>query len=127
MSDELDTATPGSTTAQQSCEVVRRFLVEAMFGGDERALRETVADPVLQERAWLFWAAFTDRQLDEIDVLFADDRGGWVGCHASGSLRQIGPYLGQLTEADGELAERECTGLYAVADGRIVSAREAWY
>lgn len=112
--------------AQVSCDVVRRFLAEAVFGGDERALRETVADPVLQERVWLFWAAFTDRQLDDIDVLFADGTGGWVGSHASGSLRQIGPYLDQLTEPDGELSEHDCTGLYRVADGKIVSAREAW-
>lgn len=121
------TVASAGSMAERSREVVRRFLVEVIFGGDERALRETVADPVLQERVWLFWAAFTDRALGEIDVLFADAAGRWVGCHASGILRQIGPYLDQLTEADGELAERECTGLYAVADGRIVSARQTWY
>src|SRR5258705_13695348 len=67
--------------AERSCGIVRRYLTEAMFGGSERALHETVSDPELSERAWLFWAAFSARTIEKIDVLFANADGSQVACH----------------------------------------------
>lgn len=117
-----------TSTAEQSCLVVRRYLTEALFGGDERALRDTVADPVLQERVWMFWAAFTERSLDDVDVLFANGDGSRVACHLIGNMTQVGPWVNAtVTEPDGPRpAQVECTGVYMIADGKISNCRETW-
>ena len=120
MPDEPDGA------AERSCAVVRRYLTEALFGGDERALRETVADPMLQERAWLFWAAFTDRTLDHVEVLFANADGSRVACHLTGNMIQVGPWLSVGVDPDGRPTRLECTGTYVMIDGRIANFRETW-
>ena len=112
--------------AAHSCEIVRRYLTEALFGGSERALRETVADPQLAERAWLFWTVFSDRDLDEVDVLFANVDGTRVAGHLSGSGIQEGPWISSGAPAGGRLVAIECTGTYVVADDRIVNFRETW-
>jgi len=113
-------------TAERSCDVVRRYLTDALFGGDERVLRETVADPVLQERAWLFWAAFSERSLDEIDVLFANADGSRVACHLTGNMIQEGPWITPAPAAAGGLVMIECTGTYVLDDGKIANFRESW-
>jgi hypothetical protein len=112
--------------AAHACEIVRRYLTDALFGGSERALRETVADPELAERAWLFWAAFSDRDLNEIDVLFANADGSRVACHLSGTGIQEGPWITSATPAGGRLVAIECTGTYVVAADRIINCRETW-
>src|SRR5258708_5263886 len=96
--------------AERSCEIVRRYLTEAVFGGGERALLETVADPQLSEQAWLFWAAFPERSLDEIDVLFATADGSRVACHLTGTAVQEGPWITSTDSEDGGPATIECTG-----------------
>jgi hypothetical protein len=111
---------------ERSCGAVRRYLTEALFGGDEQALRETVAEPVLQERAWLFWAAFTDRALDDVEVLFANADGTRVACHFIGNMIQVAPWLTAGTDADGRPTRVECTGTYVLHDGKIVNFRETW-
>ena len=112
--------------AQASCDVVRRYLTSALFGGDEVALRETVADPQLAERAWLFWAAFTDRQLAAIDVLFADADGTRVAAHLRATAIQTGAWIIANTPDADRPVTLECTGTYTVADGRIAGFRETW-
>jgi len=112
--------------AERGCAVVRRYVVDALFGGDESVLTETVADPVLQERAWLFWAAFSDRSLDEIDVLFANADGSRVACHLAGNMIQEGPWITAASATVGGLVMIECTGTYVVDDGRITNFRETW-
>jgi len=115
------------STAEHSCGVVRRYLTEALFGGDERALRETVGDPVLQERVWMFWAAFSERSLADIEVLFANGDGTRVACHISGNMIQVGPWVNTpSTELNGRPAAVECTGVYVVAEGKIANFRETW-
>jgi hypothetical protein len=119
-------------TARDACAVVRRYLTDAMFGGDEVALRETVADAELGERAWLFWAAFAARSLSAIDVLFADATGSWVAAHVTGTAVQVRPWVGagmgapEVADGEGDLGTLECTGTYQVAGGRIVAFRETW-
>jgi limonene-1,2-epoxide hydrolase len=112
--------------AERSCDIVRRYVTDALFGGDERVLRETVADPMLQERAWLFWAAFNERSLDEIDVLFANADGSRVACHLAGNMIQEGPWITSAPAAAGGLVMIECTGTYVVDDGKITNFRETW-
>ena len=109
-----------------SCEIVRRYLTEALFGGSERALRETVEDPQLVEQAWLFWAAFSERDLDDIDVLFASADGGQVACHFTATMVQEGPWITGSAPTRAEPAIVECTGTYVISGGRIVSCRETW-
>jgi hypothetical protein len=111
---------------ERSCEIVRRYVTEALFGGGERALLETVADPQLAERAWLFWAAFTDRTLDEIDVLFANADGSRVACHLSGTMLQRGPWITSAVPDPDQMIGLECTGTYVISNGRIVNFRETW-
>jgi limonene-1,2-epoxide hydrolase len=111
---------------EPSCLIVRRYFTEALFGGGERALLETVGDPELSERAWLFWAAFTDRTLEEIDVLFANADGSWVACHLSGTVVQQGPWITSSAPDPDQSVSVECTGTYQISDGRIVDFRETW-
>ena len=116
-----------SSTAEHSCAVVRRYLTEALFGGDERALRDTVADPVLQERVWMFWAAFAERNLDTVDVLFANADGTRVACHLSANMIQVAPWITAASSGpDGRPALVECTGTYVIADSKITNFRETW-
>ena len=117
---------PGPEVAERSCEVVRRYVADALFGGDESALRETVADPVLQERAWLFWAAFSERSLDEIDVLFSSADGSRVACHLTANMIQEGPWITAASTMAGGFVMIECTGTYVVGDGKITNFRETW-
>jgi hypothetical protein len=112
--------------AERGREVVRRYVTDALFGGDERALRDTVADPVLVERAWLFWAAFSERSLHEVDELFANADGSRVACHLTGNMIQEGPWITAAAPSAGGLVMIECTGIYAVADGKITNFRETW-
>jgi hypothetical protein len=114
--------------AERSCEIVRRYVTEALFGGGERALLETVSDPELSERAWLFWAAFPERGLDEIDVLFATADGSRVACHLTGTAVQDGPWIAAIAVAsdDGAPATIECTGTYVISANKITSFRETW-
>jgi hypothetical protein len=112
--------------AAHACEIVRRYLTEALFGGSERALRETVADQQLADRAWLFWTAYSDRDLNEVDVLFATVDGTHVAGHLSGTGIQEGPWISSAEPAGGRLVAIECTGTYVVADDRIVNFRETW-
>jgi hypothetical protein len=127
MRQDVDEDTDGGTgAAARSCEVVRRYVTEALFGGDERALVQTVADPELSERAWLFWAAFTDRSLDEIDVLFANADGSRAACHLTGTMVQEGPWITSTTPDAATPVVVECTGTYVISDGRIVNFRETW-
>jgi hypothetical protein len=113
--------------AEHSRELVRRYLTDAFFGADERVLAETVADPVLQERAWLFWAAYTDRILDEVDVLFANADGSRVACHLTADVVQIGSWITSAIPPDtGRLTRLECTAIYFIADGKIVNFYETW-
>jgi hypothetical protein len=122
----LDLA-PDPETIQASCDTVRRYLEEALFGGDERALRETVADPELSERAWLFWAAFGDRSLDDVDVLFASADGSQVACHLTASAEQRGPWIGEQPLDDAPVpVDLDCTATYVIADNRIASFHETW-
>lgn len=113
-------------TAARSCAVVRRYVIDALFGGDERVLRETVSDSELQERAWLFWAAFTDRALDDLDVLFASADGSRVACHLSANMVQIGPWITSTAPPSDRLTLVECTGIYVISDGRISNFWETW-
>ncbi len=114
---------PGSDAAST---VVRRYLTEALLGGDEQALRETVADPELAERAWLFWAAFTDRQPAVPEVLFSDASGTQVAAHLETTAVQVGEWITTTTpDEDGPVA-LQCTGTYVVTGGRIASFRETW-
>jgi hypothetical protein len=116
----------GSLT-ERACAVVRRYVTDALFEADERALRETVADGSLQERAWMFWAAFADRQLDDLDVIFANAEGDRVACHFTGSLVQVGPWVTDpMPAAGGGFVAAECTGIYMIADDKIVNFRETW-
>lgn len=107
-------------------EIVRRYLTEALFGGSERALLDTVSDPQLSERAWLFWAAFGERTLDEIDVLFGNEDGTRVACHLSATVVQEGPWILATASEDGVPATIECTSTFVLTDGRISSFRETW-
>jgi hypothetical protein len=110
-----------------ACEVVRRYLSEALFGGDERVLRETVADAQLAEQAWLFWAAFAERDLAGIDPLFADAAGAHVAAHLSATAVQVGPWITTTTRLDRDLpVNLECTGIYVLGEGRITGFRETW-
>jgi hypothetical protein len=115
---------PGAVTG--ACDVVRRYLTEALFGGDERALGETVADPELAERAWLFWAAFPERSIDEIDMLFADAAGSRVACHFTGTMVQEGPWINSTPQGVGGTVIIGCTAIYVVTSGRITNHRETW-
>jgi hypothetical protein len=116
----------GSLTGR-ACAVVRRYVTDALFGADELALRETVADEALAERAWMFWAAFNERDLQGIDVIFADAEGGRVACHFTGSLVQVGPWVTPLTPvADGGTMAAECTAIYTITADRIVNFHETW-
>jgi hypothetical protein len=124
VSDSVDLIDPQA--AARGCEVVRRYLTEALFGGDERALRDTVADDELCERAWLFWAAFTDRALDEVDVLFANADGSRVACHLTATMVQQGPWITSATLTAGRLVKIECTGVYALDNSKIINFRETW-
>jgi len=110
-----------------ACDIVRRYLAQALFGGDEVALRETVADSQLSEQAWLFWAAFNDRQLADIDVLFSDAAGLRVAAHLTATAIQVGDWI-TATAPDADLPlTLECTGVYAIGpDGRIASSHETW-
>ena len=112
--------------AQRSCEIVRRYLTEAMFGGSERSLNATVSDPELSERAWLFWAAFPERTLDTIDVLFASADGTQVGAHLTGTAVQEGPWITSTNAESGVPAALECTATYAIAAGKISTFHESW-
>jgi limonene-1,2-epoxide hydrolase len=125
LSHEVD-ITSDSNPVARSCETVRRYVSDALFGGDERALRETVADSDLMERAWLFWAAFTDRALDDIDVLFASADGSRVACHLTGTMVQEGQWITSASAAGGRLVKIECTGVYMVDDDKIINFRETW-
>src|SRR4051812_18339246 len=100
--------------AVDSCATVRRYLTEALFGGSERALAETVRDPQLAERAWLFWAAFGERTLDEIDVLFANADGTQVAAHLCATVVQEGPWIVSTAAEDGAAATIECTSTFVV-------------
>src|SRR5690242_18330581 len=112
---------------ERACALVRRYLNDALFGGDEQVLADTVADPVLQERAWLFWAAFTDRSIDDVDVLFGNADGSRVACYLSASAVQIGPWITSASvPAGGRMAMLECTAIYTVSGGRITNFRETW-
>ncbi len=116
----------GSMT-DQACAIVRRYVEDALFGGDERALRETVADESLQERAWLFWAAFSERHLYGVDVIFASAEGDRVACHFTGSLVQVGPWVtAAMPAAGGGFVAAECTAIYMLSEGRIANYRETW-
>ena len=116
----------GSLT-ERACAVVRRYVTDALFGADELALRETVADEALAERAWLFWAAFTERELQGIDVIFADAGADRVACHFTGSLVQVGPWVtSPMPVAGGGFVAAECTAIYMVSGDRIVNFRETW-
>jgi hypothetical protein len=112
--------------SEAACEVVRRYLTDALFGGDEHALVATVADGTLQERAWLFWAAFSERSLDEVDVLFADATGELVACHLTGSAVQVGPWMTASSLPSGGPVTLECTAIYTLVDGRIANFQETW-
>lgn len=115
-----------ASAAERACAVVRRYLADALFGGDEQALRSTVADGALQERAWLFWAAFSERELVDLDELFANADGTRVACHFSGSLVQIGPWITAAPSPNGRLTTMECTAIYVLNDARITNFRETW-
>lgn len=115
-----------SDPAERSCEVVRRYLTQALFGGGERALTETVTDPELSERAWLFWAAFPERELDEIDVLFANADGTRVACHLRATVVQTGPWITPTASEGGSPAAIECTATYLIAADRIANFHETW-
>ena len=112
--------------AERSCQIVRRYLTEAVFGGSERALNDTVTDPELSERAWLFWAAFPQRALDDIDVLFANADGSQVGCHFTGTAVQENPWITATAAEPGTPAALECTATYAITAGKISSFHETW-
>ena len=113
--------------AARSCQIVRRYLDEALFGGAERALLATIGDPQLAERAWLFWAAFAERSLDEIDVLFANADGSRVACHLTGTAKQVGPWVTSASPTTtNNMVMIECTGTYVIADGKITNFRETW-
>jgi hypothetical protein len=113
--------------AVHACTVVHRYLTEALLGGDERALRETVADPELAERAWLFWAAFTDRQPAEPQVLFADATGTYAAAHLETSAVQVGPWITGPADQDGAVpVTLECTATFVLAGGCIIASHETW-
>jgi hypothetical protein len=116
----------GDEAARRACEVVRRYLTEALFGGDERALRETVADSELAERAWLFWAAFTDRELSGPDVLFANATGTQVAAHLSATAVQIGQWITTTSPDENVPVTLECTATFILAGDRITGFRETW-
>jgi hypothetical protein len=112
--------------AERSCGIVRRYLTEAMFGGSERALHETVSDPELSERAWLFWAAFSARTIEKIDVLFANADGSQVACHLTGSAVQDGPWIMSTESEPGVPATLDCIGTYVISAARISAFHETW-
>jgi len=127
MATSLSAVVANPEAAARSCALVQRYLTDALFGGDERVLAETVADPVLQERAWLFWAAYTDRGLDDLDILFADADGTHVACHFTANLVQIGPWITSAVAPDaGRLTMLECTAIYTIELGKITNYRETW-
>jgi hypothetical protein len=112
--------------AERSCEIVRRYLTEALFGGSERALAETVSDSGLAERAWLFWAAFPERAIDVIDVLFASADGSQVACHLAATGIQNGPWITSTPGEPGVPTPMDCTATYAITAARISTFRETW-
>jgi hypothetical protein len=111
---------------ERGCEIVRRYLTGALFGGSERALAETVSDPELAERAWLFWAAFPERTIDVIDVLFASADGSQVGCHFAATGVQDGAWITSTPGEPGVASPLDCTATYGITDGRISTFRETW-
>ena len=115
-----------SDAAERSCEFVRRYLTDALFGGSERALLDTVSDPELTERAWLFWAAFPERGLDAIDVLFATADGSRVACHLTGTVVQEGPWITSTESEGGGAVTIECTATFVLSANKISNFRETW-
>jgi predicted ester cyclase len=102
-------------------EVVRRYLGEALSGGDSEALEALVAGAELRRHVTSLRRAFPDFAV-KVRVLIADV--DWVGVHLTGGGTHRGVFQG--VPPTGRAWTAGCTALYRVADGRIVDAWVTW-
>lgn len=111
----------GLKSATSPADVVRRYLDEALAGGDSNALEALVPGADLRRRVTSLRRAFPDLAV-KVRLLIAD--GDWVGVHFTGGGTHLGVFQG--VPPTGRAWTAGCTALLRVADGRIVDAWVTW-
>jgi len=101
--------------------VVRRYLAEALVGGDPRAIDELIATGPFRERVLAFRSAFPDLDV-QVEHLVCE--GDLVSIRATGRATHLGPHQG--IPASGRTWTAACTGIFRVASGAIVDAWVQW-
>jgi steroid delta-isomerase-like uncharacterized protein len=101
--------------------VVRRYLGEALAGGESSALEDLVSSDDLKRRVMSFRRAFPDLAVS-VRLLIAED--DVVGVHLTGRGTHRGLFQG--VPPTGRAWTAGCSALYRVEDGRIVDAWVNW-
>jgi hypothetical protein len=113
--------------ADIACELVQRYLRDALFGRSEAALTETVSSEQLIGAVKLFWTAFADCTLTSLDILFANEDGSRVACYLTANVTQVGPWPFVHTAPTGRPTDMDCTATFQLdADRTIVSFAVTW-
>jgi predicted ester cyclase len=113
------TADPIAATTP--ADVVRRYLDEALAGGESPALETLVSGADLKRRVTSLRQAFPDLKVT-IRQLISD--GDMVGVHFTGRGTHLGVFQG--VPPTGRPWTAGCTALYRVEAGRIVDAWVNW-